>query len=366
MKTPQLSVQKTAPKSVRLEIYDNIGPSWAGMIDSKSVSAALQSAGDISAIEVRINSPGGDCGEGIGIHNLLKTHPAKVTVIVDGIAASAASLIAMAGDTIRVPKNALMMIHEPWSIAMGAEDDLLKAAEMLATYNRACINTYAEKTGKKPEEIAALLKAETWMTGDEALAAGFATETAPEVKVETASAQAATHELFRRAPAGWNQLVALSVRKETPVTQPTPAPAPENPTVAAVAAAVPGTLTAIPADAVVSAAPKIDVAAEAEKAAAAEHNRATTIMSLCKTAGCPEKAEAYVADRKATPESVRAALFNDLCAKNQPVGDSGSGNPAPKDPTAEWKKEYAAHASIFKDQGISEEDYCKSRALDAA
>ena len=88
MQSPQVSLKMQGPKSARLEIYGEIGPSSLGMIDGKEVSAKLKSAGELASLEVRINSVGGSAFEGLAIHNILKEHPAKVDVVVDGIAAT--------------------------------------------------------------------------------------------------------------------------------------------------------------------------------------------------------------------------------------------------------------------------------------
>lgn len=173
MKSPMMNAKSQNGK-LRLEIYDTIGPSWSGMVDAKSVSAALRAAGSVSEINLHINSPGGSAFEGIAIYNVLRDHPARVNVVVDGLAASSASLIAMAGDTIRMASNALMMIHEPWTVIAGEAKDLAKAIDVLNKTRDAVVATYAARTKQSPQWVAEKMAATTWFNATEAVNAGFA------------------------------------------------------------------------------------------------------------------------------------------------------------------------------------------------
>lgn len=354
-------------QTARIEIYDDLGPSWFGMIDTRMVAQKLRDLGDVSEIEVRINSLGGDANQGLGIYNLLRDHPAKVTTVVDGIAASAASIVLMAGDTRRVPDNALVMIHNAWTIAIGGEDELLKAAEVLATYNRAIAATYAASTGKPAEEMAALMAEETWMTGAEAKERGFATETAAPLAVPKSepAAKAAAESLFRRAPGNWTALIALTPRPtDDPMPAPNPTPAPQNtpapnPTPAPQATpqpspAVPPAPTPTP----------VDAAAERAAAKAAEKERTTQILALCKTSGFPAEAEAFIAGDQSVAD-VRDALFQRVCQNRAPVSEPGNGDPAPTDPKAKFEREYDAHADRFAALNLTKEQYVASRLKDA-
>lgn len=119
--------------------------------------------------------------DGIAIYNLLNKHPAKVTVQIDGLAASMASVIAMAGDRIVMPENALMMIHKPWGISGGNANDMRDYAELLDKVESVLTPAYARKTGKSAKALAAMLEYETWMDGRECVAQGFADELLPAV-----------------------------------------------------------------------------------------------------------------------------------------------------------------------------------------
>src|SRR5512143_723318 len=117
---PWYEVKLAAEGEGEILIYDLIGSDWYGDGSSaKGMADALKALGDIARLDIRINSPGGSAWDGIAIYNVLRRHPAAKTVYVDGVALSAASLVAMAGDRIIMPQNAMMMIHDPWSWAIG-------------------------------------------------------------------------------------------------------------------------------------------------------------------------------------------------------------------------------------------------------
>ena len=130
---------------------------------------------DAEEITVRINSPGGDVFDGFAIYNLLAQHPAKIHVKVDGWAASAASVIAMAGDTREVAANALMMIHNPWTLSVGDSAGMRKTADLLDQIKDSIITTYKAHSSLDEAEIAALMDAETWFDAQGAMDAGLAT-----------------------------------------------------------------------------------------------------------------------------------------------------------------------------------------------
>lgn len=138
----------------------------------------LKSLGSVKTINLHINSPGGSVFEGIAIENMLKQNSATVNVYVDGLAASIASVIAMAGDTIFMPKNSMMMIHNPWTMAMGNAAELRKQADDLDHIGKSAIQTYLNKAGDKLDEntLQDLLDNETWLTADEAVSYGLADE----------------------------------------------------------------------------------------------------------------------------------------------------------------------------------------------
>lgn len=158
-----------------ISIYDMIGedPWNGGGTTTKRIAAALRSIGSRDVV-VNINSPGGDLFEGISIYNLLRSHDRKVTVRVMGIAASAASVIAMAGDEIQVARAGFVMIHNCWVLAMGNRHDMRDVADWLEPFDQAMADLYAARTGLDAKALTKLMDNETWMGGAEAVEKGFA------------------------------------------------------------------------------------------------------------------------------------------------------------------------------------------------
>jgi ATP-dependent Clp protease protease subunit len=157
-------------------IYSDIGENWFGDgVTAKAVKAQLdEMEGDIT---IRINSPGGDVFDGFAIYNLLNQHDGKKTVHIDGMAASAASVIAMAGDSITMAENALMMIHDPWTVSVGSAGDMRATADLLDKVSGSIVTTYRAQTDIEEADLTAMMAAETWMNAAEAIEKGFATET---------------------------------------------------------------------------------------------------------------------------------------------------------------------------------------------
>lgn len=183
--------------SAEIYIFDEIGY-WG--INATDFARDLKAQGDISNIDVHINSPGGNVFDGTAIYNLLKNHKANVTVYIDGLAASMASVIAMAGDRIVMPENALMMIHNPWGGAVGDADELRKMADVLDKIKSSLMTVYIARTGLSSEEVTALMDAETWYTGAEAMASGFSDEIAPAVDLAASSKWDLNRLGFARTP----------------------------------------------------------------------------------------------------------------------------------------------------------------------
>lgn len=141
----------------------------------------LDDLGDVNNINLHINSPGGSVFEGVAIGNMLKQHKAKVNVYVDGLAASIASVIAMSGDTIFMPSNAMMMVHNPWSYAIGNSADMRKQADTLDAIGESMKLTYLEKAGDKldADTLSSLLDNETWLSAQQCVDYGLADEILP-------------------------------------------------------------------------------------------------------------------------------------------------------------------------------------------
>lgn len=167
-----------------ISILDVIGEDIFGEgVTARRVSAALRSIGDGDVV-VNINSPGGDFFEGAAIHNLLAMHPGKVSVRVLGMAASAASVIAMAGDEIDFAPVSFMMIHNAWTIALGDRNDMAAVIANLEKFDGSMADLYAGVTGQERVKIVEMMDAETYLAAQDAVDMGFGTSvmsSAPEV-----------------------------------------------------------------------------------------------------------------------------------------------------------------------------------------
>ena len=174
-------------------IYDEIG---AYGVTAKGFLAELGALPAGTPVDLRLNSPGGSVFDAVAIHNALKRHDGPVTVWIDGIAASAASYVAMSGDEIVMPENAFLMIHDPAGLVMGTAEDMRAMAEALDKVKGSLVAGYAAKSGRAPEEVSALMAAETWFDAADAVAKGFADRIADPVRI------AATFDIarFRNAP----------------------------------------------------------------------------------------------------------------------------------------------------------------------
>jgi ATP-dependent protease ClpP protease subunit len=163
--------------ALEMLVYEEIGEDYwsGGGVTAKTVKDQLDGAGVYSRISLRINSPGGDAFEGVAIGNLLKSTGKPIDVYIDGIAASAASIIAMCGDTITMGHNTMMMIHNAWSIEMGDNRAMAKMAERLSKIDAAIAQTYVNRTGKSMDDVRAMMDEETWMSAEECVEMGFAT-----------------------------------------------------------------------------------------------------------------------------------------------------------------------------------------------
>lgn len=178
-------------------LYDQVGESfWGEGVSAKSFQKDLNNLGGVTQIDLRINSPGGDVFDGFAIYNLLAQHPATVNVYVDGVAASIASIIAMAGESINMAKNSMMMIHNPQGVAIGDENEMDRVKALLKQVKGSLTTTYVDRTGQDEKNIAKWMDDETWMNAETAVELGFAD------RVIAAQAVAACFDIshFRNVP----------------------------------------------------------------------------------------------------------------------------------------------------------------------
>jgi ATP-dependent Clp protease protease subunit len=197
-------------------IYKEIGEGLFGEGVAAKTFVPELNAITAGQIDLHINSPGGNLFDGQAIYNALVRHPAAVTTYVDGIAASIASVIALAGDTVVMPSNAMLMIHNPiGSVLWGNSDEMRRTADVLDKVRETILNVYEEHSTKDREELAAAMDAETWLTAADAVEYGFADEVGAELKL------AARYDLshFRNAPVA---LATTGPGDDTPAEDTTP------------------------------------------------------------------------------------------------------------------------------------------------
>lgn len=189
----------TSDQPDTISIFDVIGTDWwtGEGVTAKRISGALRSIGT-KPVTVSINSPGGDMFEGLAIYNLLREHPAEVTVKVMGLAASAASIIAMAGDRIEVGLGSFLMIHNAWGAVVGNRHDWRAAADVFEQYDAAMADIYAARTGQPVKEVARMMDAETFMRASEAVDKGFADATFNDPAPSSDGASARAEQSARR------------------------------------------------------------------------------------------------------------------------------------------------------------------------
>lgn len=291
-----------------LSIDDEIG-FWG--TQAKDFRAALDAV-TASALDVEINSPGGDVFAGLGIYNMLRSFAAtgkSVTTRVGGVAASIASVIFLAGDKRVMPSNTFAMVHNPWSFTMGNAEELRQTADTLDKIGTAMQATYVERTGQSEEAIKALLSQDTWISAAEALEKGFATEVSSEISakavfsLERADLPEAVSAVFKPKAA-----TTTVTETETEVTTT------ESTTVTVIESDAPVDPMADQVAALATAAGLGDYAAVfalgATTVAEADTRitAAREIVALCKVAGRPQDASAAIKANKSLAD-VRAALI---------------------------------------------------------
>jgi len=171
-------IKNESDNTAELLLYGTISDNswWSDSVSPKRFKEDLEKLGNVTQITVRIYSGGGDVFAANAIYSMLKDHKAEIIVKIDGLAASAATIIAMSGDKILIPENGYMMIHKVSTYISGNIDDIQKELELLEKIENTLVQTYVKRTGKTKEEVQALIDAETWLTGREAVEEGFADE----------------------------------------------------------------------------------------------------------------------------------------------------------------------------------------------
>ncbi|KVA34420.1 peptidase S14 [Burkholderia cepacia] len=301
---------------VEIRIYGDIG-FWG--TDADLFAAKLDEvAATATSIVVAINSMGGDVFDAFAIYNAVRRYAGKVKGRVDGVAASAASLILMACDTIEMPSNARLMIHNPHTVAAGEAGDLRKLADLLESMSDSMLAAYVERSGRTEEEVRAIMDAETWLTAAQAKEQGFCDAIVDPIRIAAYAGAARLAARYTAVPA---EIVAvLEGDGEVPPVNPPADPSsqpPAAPDVTALAAHVYATCR----DA------RIEHCAEGIVLATGLRDRATVdaairsaqdIAGICLAASLTELTAGFVADGL-TADQVRARLFERVTASQKPI-----------------------------------------------
>ncbi|ALX11445.1 peptidase S14 [Burkholderia cepacia JBK9] len=304
---------------VEIRIYGDIG-FWG--TDADLFAAKLDEvASTATSIVVAINSMGGDVFDALAIYNSVRRYAGKVKGRVDGVAASAASLILMACDTIEMPSNARLMIHNPHTVAAGEAGDLRKLADLLESMSDSMLAAYVERSGRTEDEVRAIMDAETWLTAAQAKEQGFCDAIVDPIRIAAYAGAARIAARYAAVPA---EIVAVlegdgEVPPADPPVDPSPQPPqpPATPDVTALAAHVYATCR----DA------RIEHCAEGIVLATGLRDRATVdaairsaqdIAGICLAASLTELTAGFVADGLSA-DQVRARLFERVTASQKPI-----------------------------------------------
>jgi ATP-dependent Clp protease protease subunit len=214
------TIRASAGDEITIELFEMIGEDvWSGEgTTAKSFAEDLKASGAVSRIHLRVNSPGGNCFEGLAIHNLLLSSGATVTAEVLGVAASIASVIIMAASRISMSENSLMMIHNPSTAIGGDAAEFRRMADTLDRVRDSMVTAYRRHTKKTKAQIADLMQAETWFSAAEAVDAGFATDVTDPDEGESEMAANFDISKFRNVPAE----IAARLRAPRPAAESQP------------------------------------------------------------------------------------------------------------------------------------------------
>jgi ATP-dependent Clp protease protease subunit len=310
-------------EGAELLIYDEIG---AYGVSAKSFLADLGELDAKAPLELRLNSPGGSVFDAVAIYNALQRHEGTVTVTIDGIAASAASYIAMAGDIVVMPENAFLMIHDPSGMVMGNAGDMRSMAEALDKIAGSLVRGYAAKSGKPDEGIAALMAAETWLDAADALELGLADKVTAPVRI------AASFDItrFRNAPVDLVEAVEMASPPENQQLGPgNPAedpPAPVSaPTCVADLDPMLGSSPVEPDEAPADV--ELESPAPTPPDPVGVHNEvmayAKAVVDLCRLAGQPQMAASFLS-AETSLEDIRKVLIDARAAAEPEITSSHS------------------------------------------
>lgn len=321
---------RAARKSAEVRIYEEIG-AWG--VTANQFANDLAALGELQTIAVRINSPGGDVFDAMAIYNALQRHPARVVTHIDGLCASAATVVALAGDEIRMAENGTFMVHEPWTVTLGDAEHHQRNADLLDQIAGQIVDIYTRRSGMTAEAVRELMQSETWMTAAEALDAGFV-----DIVDEPLRIAAKVHDLsrFKNAP---TQEVAMNteIPADVPAVENPPAAADpetadsEEASQAEATAEIPGAEAARPVDAIVIARACLDaripdlvpvlLAAPIDRAAMQDRiEQALEVRRLCLLAHQPDRAAELIRSGM-TPDQAKIRLWDALVLSDRKIGE---------------------------------------------
>lgn len=325
------SMKAAGKKAANIAIFSDIGYFGVTAQDFHDQLAALGSPDELN---ISISSNGGDVSQGFAIFNMLARHPAHKVVTVEGLAASMASVIAMAGDEIVMPENSMLMIHNPWGSVMGESDQIASFAEALKTMQDNIVAAYVTRTGMSAEEVSALMDKETWLGAADAVEMGFADRMSDPVKM----AASIDVKKFGNVPSGFaKKLARAASRSRKDIAASTPIKEAAMPKAKNEAAHVEDDMDFD------TPATKTEEEIRAEVLAVAKE-----IRSVCKLAGKPELADGFIAENKSVADVVAAleakaeeeakakGKGTEVSARNNPR--NGSEPAATIDPAKIWAK----------------------------
>jgi ATP-dependent Clp protease protease subunit len=205
--------------ATRIYVYDVIDAWWGA--SAAALNEAFKAAGGVD-VHLHINSPGGDVFEARAMAQAVVNYSGQVAVHIDGLAASAATYLALSGNTLSMTEGGMLMVHESWTLAYGNKGELRKTADLLAQIDQTIVADYAKRTGKPVAEVTAWVEAETWFLAAQALELGFIDSIDPNTKRE-ADANANTNANAKAASAArWNLSAYANAPKLTPPPEPQP------------------------------------------------------------------------------------------------------------------------------------------------
>jgi HK97 family phage major capsid protein len=283
-------------------------------------------------LTINLFSYGGDAIEGLAIYSMLARYPGKKRMVIDGVAASAASVIVMAGDEIVMPESSFLMIHEAWGLAIGGSNDLRQQANLIDRISTAYRQAYSARSGMSNDDVASLMAAESWLTAAEAVEFGFATEAAPAREIRSA---AVPRGRFAKVPQALTQLVQFVEPQQTkPQAVAAQVKEPKLPVTSEVAdfdlAEVPSMVLGTQIEPVPMTITSTEAADREAAAIHSERDRARTIRNMCEQSGVGnEKADEYISSG-AEIGTVREDLFALVTGKEKRtlasrLQDSGDG-----------------------------------------